>query len=244
MKIALKPTVLLNNQPKYILPEEYDFQVVDSTLEKTTVYVNLDSNSEWSQAFKAFCILNNFNLILKFSPRQSNNVSLVNITYICWHGFKPGRSKNITDTERMTSNRNKKIDCKFQIKISIKKCLPCLLQIYIINSHNHPLESAHILSFNAISEISLKSMYESFNNGLSPSAAKSELEKTLSEDQHIDRSMNPLKADFYRIYYKWLTKKYGMENGPEMLAKIKERVGEFKGELFYSGIFNTYLKKI
>ena len=98
--------------------------------------------------------------------------------------------------------------------------------------HNHSLESDHAKSFEKISPSTIETIYGHFD---SKKNVKETLE-ILKKNQNAcspGRSLIPRIEDVYRLYYKWLNKNYGGENGPEMFRKLKEKADSYNGKVFF-----------
>ena len=96
---------------------------------------------------------------------------------------------------------------------------PTILSISF--THNHPLQSAHALSFRPISK------------GHSASSAHHWHETKLfldhGEDQTIlaDREINPTKPDFYRLYDEWRKKELGSDQGKPMFEQMNAEIAAY-----------------
>lgn len=87
---------------------------------------------------------------------------------------------------------------------------PTVVQITF--NHNHPIDSAHVLSFRPIAPETKEIFSELFRKGHTASSAYHWHETKLyldgGEDQILlaDRAFNPTKADLSRLYSEWQKK--------------------------------------
>lgn len=151
----------------------------------------------------------------------------------CQHFRKYISRQGIKNTK---SIRQKKTQCSSTITIkvyssraTIKKRLqfpnhPCEIQLRY--HHNHPIESAHALSFRDVAESTKESYYSYFQNGHSAATARHhhELNLLLSlpkdqiEPALADRSVNPQASDVSRLFQKWRETEHGPANGDKMFG--------------------------
>ena len=143
--------------------------------------------------------------------------------------------------------RNKKTSCpskrKLVVTIPTKKAMcsrlkPLLVShptvITLQHSHNHPIKSAHALSFRPVSKDTIDAYYQLFANGYSAASARHAYEAKLmiEHDGNImeelaDRAINPSTQDISRLYNKWREQHLGPENGKEMFEKLEEYIKEY-----------------
>lgn len=94
---------------------------------------------------------------------------------------------------------------------------PCEIQLRY--HHNHPIESAHALSFRDVAESTKEAYYSYFQNGHSAATARHELNLLLSlpKDQIpalADRSVNPQASDVSRLFHGMCTCPVGINGQP------------------------------
>ena len=142
--------------------------------------------------------------------------------------------------------RNKKTGCPSKLTLTVKvptksdkraaKRLPFLLThltiLKISFTHNHPLDSAHVLSFRPISAETKELIFEYFCKGHSVSSAHHWHETKLfldSDDQLTlaDRNNNPTKPDFSRLYDEWRKKEMGSDNGKSMFNQLETEISTY-----------------
>jgi len=130
--------------------------------------------------------------------------------------------------------RNKKSECPSSLKLTVtvppkhlhpkrKQVKPFLdthPTIFKISfSHNHPIESAHVLSFRPISDGTKQKFFEYFHKGHSASSAyhwhetKLFLDSGENQMSLVDRAVNPNKSDFSHLYEEWRKSELGIDNG-------------------------------
>ena len=111
-------------------------------------------------------------------------------------------------------------------------------------THNHPLTSAHRLSFRDVSEETKQAFYYLFSVGHSASTAKHTHEQQLVNNAEsvaemqtslADRSKNPLTQDICRLFRNWQESTYGEDDGLELFKKLQERVDEFNKKFASQG---------
>lgn len=195
--------------------------------------VQLDKTSDWTNYLHSFKTLNSIELVYKQQKRPENSFSELLGTFICHHGNRYGNDAD--NRALINSTRSKKNNCQFQLKLHIKKILPKILDVACINAHNHEVGAAHSNSFLKIPLEMIQEIEGYFQNKMSVRAVKYELEKNLSFKDKCNRSINPNAPDLYRIYYKWMNKCFGAQNGPEMFEKLKQRASKIDGNYYYSG---------
>ena len=146
--------------------------------------------------------------------------------------------------------RNKKTSCPSKLKLVVtiptKKAMCSRLKPLLVshptvitllhshNHHNHPIKSAHALSFRPVSKDTIDAYYQLFANGYSAASARHVYEAKLmiEHDGNImeelaDRAINPSTQDISRLYNKWREQHLGPENGKEMFEKLEEYIKEY-----------------
>ncbi len=103
-------------------------------------------------------------------------------------------------------------------------------------THNHPITSAHVLSFRDILEETKQAFFTLFDNGHSPSSARHAHEQALylqatsemnAQKILADRANNPLLQDICRLFTKWRELNYGKDDGKELFQQLQEKVDEY-----------------
>ena len=105
-------------------------------------------------------------------------------------------------------------------------------------NHNHPLESAHALTFRPISKNTKEKFNHYFELGHSASSArhyhiqKLQIENTADTLQQVlaDRSINPNDGDVQQQFRTWREKNYGKDSGKEMFDKLEELIEKYNNE--------------
>ena len=105
---------------------------------------------------------------------------------------------------------------------------PAVLKVMF--NHNHPLSSAHALSFRPISPEIKELFLELFRKGHTAASAHHWHETQLYldgyEDQILlaDRATNPTKSDISRLYAEWQKKELGDDNGKGIFDKLQAEI--------------------
>ena len=117
-----------------------------------------------------------------------------------------------------------------------------LLKLVFI--HNHPITSAHALSFRDVLEETKHALYSLFEIGHSPSSARHAREQALyiqaeseaeAQLRLADRAHNPLIQDICRLFIKWREATYGKDNGEGVFAKLQEKVDRYNSDASAAG---------
>ena len=162
--------------------------------------------------------------------------------------------------------RDKKTQCPSHLQLSVQiptkkqvKLEPHLLThtgvLKLVFIHNHPITSAHALSFRDISEETKQALYSLFELGHSPSSARHAHEQALyiqaeSEAEAqlclADCAHNPLIQDICRLFIKWreatllymvkiMVKTYS-KNSKKKWTCTTATLAQQEEKLFYIGI--------
>lgn len=105
--------------------------------------------------------------------------------------------------------------------------------LQITYNHNHPIQSAHALSFRPINFETKESFFELFRKGHSASSAFHWHETKLfldgNEDQQLlaDRAVNPTKSDISRLYTEWRSKELGTDNGKKLFEQLELEINSY-----------------
>jgi len=139
-----------------------------------------------------------------------------------------------------TSVRQKKTDCPSRLIIrvyckrpKVLRMLPVpdyMCEVEITYNHNHPIHSAHSLSFRDVSEETKAKFYKYFECGHSAASARHEHElhlqlsadSTLAEKLIADRATNPNVQDVSRLFKAWRFQQHGSEHGADMFNCLEE----------------------
>ena len=144
----------------------------------------------------------------------------------------------------MHDNRQKKTSCpsKMSVIVKVPTKKDCRSESYFVShptvvqvtfNHNHPLASAHALSFRPIAPETKEIFYELFRKGHTASSAYHWHETKLfldgGEDQALlaDRAFNPTKPDISRLYNEWQKKELGSDNGKPMFDSLQCEIEAF-----------------
>ena len=100
------------------------------------------------------------------------------------------------------------------------------LQLFF--KHNHPLKSAHVLSFRPIDEETRMKYFKLFQSGHCAASARHYYETTLmdmNEGNELqikmsDRAIKPTISDVNRLYNQWQLSEYGPERYNKNLSEL------------------------
>ena len=139
--------------------------------------------------------------------------------------------------------RNKKTACpstltvrvyhKFTSAVASHPNHACLIELKYC--HNHPVNSAHALSFRPVDSTVKEEYINLFEFGNSAATARHEYTNRL-QMQHdtpevevilADRSVNPNCQVVQRLFQKWREKCVGPENGKLMFDRLSKKINEF-----------------
>ena len=174
----------------------------------------------------------------------------------CQHKKKPLTPKQMEKPKKskekrpfLESVRNKKTDCPSSLILTVtvpsnkmkrKSQLNCVkishpTIIKMCFNHDHPVDSAHALSFRPIASQTKESYYRLFSSGHSVATARHTYETRMmleadEEEEMVklgDRAFNPNPQDVSRLYDEWRTKELGPKNGCEMFKKLDEMIENY-----------------
>ena len=103
-------------------------------------------------------------------------------------------------------------------------------------THNHPITSAHALSFRDVAEETKQAFYNLFEIGHSASSARHAHQQALyiqadteadAQKKLADHAQNPLIQDICRLFTKWREANYGKDDGKDLFEKLQEKVDHF-----------------
>ena len=158
------------------------------------------------------------------------------------------RPKKCSVKQPLLANlRNKKTSCPGTLKLTVTtptrkakriaiskpELVSHATTLTLLYNHNHPVISAHALTFRPISLETKEAYYVLFSNGHSAASARHAHEtKLLIEDDDVmhqlaDRATNPSPQDVSLLYSKWRELHLGSENGEEMFKALDEFVAEY-----------------
>ena len=145
--------------------------------------------------------------------------------------------------KRLESLRQKKTECPSQLILrvyskrpTVVKKLPVpdhLCEVDIIYDHDHPIDSAHTLSFRDVSEDTQEMFYEYFSMEHSVASARHEhelrlqlssSESFLAETLLADRATNPNVQDVSRLFAAWRMQQHGPDSGQDMFDRLEKEV--------------------
>lgn len=138
--------------------------------------------------------------------------------------------------------RDKKTQCPSRLTLTgkalTKKQLAATNKAYlkshkailkILFNHNHPITSAHALSFRPISAETKQKFFELFNNGHSASSSRHVHEQHLLMDAATDelkqysladRAVYPSVQDICRLFQTWREKRYRTDDGKPLFERL------------------------
>ena len=108
---------------------------------------------------------------------------------------------------------------------------PTILQVSF--THNHPLESAHVLAFRPIAPETKEKMFDLFRKGHTAASAfhwnETKLYLDGGEDQVslADRAVNPTKKDVSRLYCEWQKRELGSDNGKSLFDRLDMEINSY-----------------
>ena len=164
---------------------------------------------------------------------------------------KAAKAKSVKSTKPLTGIlRDKKTQCPSHLILTIqiptkKQARLAEVKPYVLThngvrkftfEHNHPITSAHALSFRDVSDETKQALYNLFEMGHSPSSARHAHQQTLymqadteadAQSRLADRCHNPLVQDICRLFTKWRETNYGKDDGEELFQKLQDKVDEF-----------------
>ena len=167
----------------------------------------------------------------------------------CQHGFKPATKdtskKRSQSKQTLTSTvRDKKTACtsKLTVRVYAKTATyvkkhgysslthNCHVDMY--HNHNHPVGSAHVLSFRPISPETVRIFCEYFKAGHSAASAHRTHEMMLlGEDDFelkiADRAINPSLSDVNHLFQNWREMEMGPPDGKELFERLELEVVQY-----------------
>ena len=142
--------------------------------------------------------------------------------------------------------RSKKTECPSKLTLTIMKptnkqvCTAdknvmshmTILKLNFI--HNHPVHSAHALSFRFVDDATKQEIFTLFSKGHSAASARHAHETNLmiscaENEQDVqrvlaDRAINPSVQDYSRLHEQWRKMEMGKENGPDMFFQLQSEM--------------------
>ena len=119
------------------------------------------------------------------------------------------------------------------------------MEVLKINfSHNHPIVSAHSLSFRPIRSETKEIFFKLFDDGHSASSARHNYEQHLLLDAATDeqkqysladRAINPSVQDVCRLFQQWRKKCYGDEDGKPLFERVQLEVDNYNAKYSEQG---------
>ena len=169
----------------------------------------------------------------KLTPKQAAQANLA-------------KGKN-AKTSLMHDVRQKKTGCLSSLKLTVTRptkknqhgssqqnlnCVSHPTVLTLLFNHNHPIDSAHALSFRPIDTETKEKFYDLFRKGHTASSAHHWHETSLffcdsnSTEQLLlaDRALNPTKSDVYRLYDEWRRNELGPDDGKPLFDKLREEI--------------------
>ena len=116
---------------------------------------------------------------------------------------------------------------------TLKNSHPTIIKISF--NHNHPIDSAHVLSFQPVALQVKEAYYQLFKTGHLAATARHTYETwiMLENDErdmmHVlsDRAVNPNPQDVSHLFAEWRSHNLGAENGIEMFDKLDALMHEY-----------------
>ncbi len=225
---------------------------------ETTLRINLADKSMADQWLKEFMSQSNCTYRLTKTTKPALKRVLAKYSMHCHHFRKPLSQKQsqarLQSHSRSKKNpliagmRNKKTQCPSRLTLTL--LVPTQKQLRLAESdphllshkavlrleftHNHPVFSAHALSFRPVHGATKEKIFTLFSKGHSAASARHAYETELVlqcvEDGRdvqrllADRAMNPNVKDYSRFYNEWRKNEMGEENGPGMFTQLQAEV--------------------
>ena len=145
----------------------------------------------------------------------------------------------------VSNTRRKKTQCPSKLSITIQVPSKVQLKKYPAASklaqhqavikltfdHNHPLESAHVLSFRPVAPETKEKYFSLFNMGHSAASARYYYETLLLENEPDDaqqrlayQAVNPNPQDVSRLYNAWRQTQMGDDNGEGLFEQLEHEI--------------------
>jgi len=167
----------------------------------------------------------------------------------CQHGFKPAtkdtcKKRLQKSPTLMSSLRNKKTTCQSSLSVKVynptRTCIEhhakhsfshcCHIELH--HFHNHPLQSAHTLSFRPVAPDTQEAFHGYFKAGHSAASARSMHEFMLLQEDEFeiklaDRAYNPSLQDVNHLLQQWRLLEMGPPNGEDLFERLAVEVAEY-----------------
>ena len=251
---------------KSIIPSQYTYVIEEYSESATTLTlrINIADESEVKKWLAEMyeCSKCTYRVTRTYKPGKRLQYR---VDMHCQHQQKPlsVRQKGAKALSQKKSNplmgelRNKKTNCPSKLTIKIAEptkkelygqhkdvFLSHKTQLQLTFGHNHPIHSAHALSFRPISQLTEEKYYKLFSSGHSAASARHYYETTLMDmaegddlQQTLsDRSLNPVLQDVNRLYNKWRLSEYGTNSeGKDLADSLVEEVAQYNRNNAASG---------
>ena len=215
---------------------------------ETKFYIKLDTEvaaRQWLQKFedKSHTIYR----ILKGSKPAGSIIVFKTVKH-CQHfrkyfpkGKVPKRGEKASDKKKYERSSRLTLRIYSQRSTVVRK-LPMsdyLCEVDLIHDHDHPVDSAHSLSFRDVTDETKSIFYEYFKNGHSAASARHEHELRLqlsSSDPSLvetllaDRATNPNVQDVSRLLATWRTQQLG-PNSEGIFDRLEKEVKEYMNSM-------------
>ena len=158
----------------------------------------------------------------------------------CIHSDKVKKKQGNRKIKRPQSSRLRNTGCTATIHLRLEnwriESLSHPLEINIIFTHNHVINSAEALSFRRVKEEVREKYLELFNNGHSPASAlyayEDEFHISTTNEQELvellaDRSSNPDYDYVLKLFQQNRETVLGARNGKSMFERLREVVNEY-----------------
>ena len=208
---------------------------------KATFYVNVDSEAKARQWLAEFEQVSQSTYRILGGSKTTGSIIIYKTVRHCQH-YRKYFPKDKTPKRGEDSLRQKKTDCPSRLTIcvyckrpNVLKKLPSndhFCKVQIVYDHDHPINSAHVLSFRDVSEGTKTIFYEYFQCGHSAASARHEHELRLQlstdsvdiERVLADRATNPNVQDVSRMFDAWRFQQHGSEGGISMFDRLEREV--------------------
>lgn len=178
----------------------------------------------------------------QMTPKQQHKATLAHVKPTCKTFLHDSRNKkcNCPSTFKLTVTvPPKHSNPKTKLIESFLGTHPTILKISF--NHNHPIESAHTLSFHPVSNETKQKIFEYFQKGHTASSAYHWHETKLFLDSGkgqlllVDRASNPTKSDFSHLYEEWRKSELGSDNEKTIFDRLQAEIDAYNAAMGSAG---------